>query len=43
MFANKPVLEAIYFDNEGHVIHHGVTPPSPAFNISSYKLLDGVM
>jgi hypothetical protein len=27
--ANGPTLEAIYFDNEGHVIHYGVTTPTP--------------
>ena len=27
--ADGPALEAIYFDNEGHVIHYGVTTPRP--------------
>lgn len=26
---NGSALEAIYFDNEGHVIHYGVTTPKP--------------
>jgi len=27
--SNGTALEAIYFDNEGHVIHYGVTTPKP--------------
>jgi hypothetical protein len=27
--ANGQALEAIYFDNEGHVLHYGVTTPKP--------------
>jgi hypothetical protein len=27
--ANGAALEAIYFDNEGHVIHYGVSSPKP--------------
>jgi len=27
--SNGAMLEAIYFDNEGHVIHYGVSTPKP--------------
>jgi hypothetical protein len=30
IYAEGPVYKAIYFDNEGHVIHYNVSTPAPA-------------